>query len=171
MSLLAFSEDFWSTPSAFGLPLGVVLIIIWAVSQLGKGEADQAEESGDPVQAQPRQPAQTKAKGPECPYCAGAIKGGVVKCRHCTSDIKWCEVRGKNYPIKADEDPVAFSASKESKFQAKAERKAAEYERTRGAQKRAAEKQLQIKKENHFALLVILVVIVVSLFVLNCCSF
>ena len=108
---------------------------------------------------------------PKCPYCAGPITNGVEKCRHCTSDIKWCEVRGKNYPIKADEDPVAFSASKESKFQAKAERKAAEYERTRGAQKRAAEKQLQIKKENHFALLVILVVIVVSLFVLNCCSF
>ena len=40
---------------------------------------------------------------PKCPYCAGVITGGVVKCRHCTSDIKWCELDGKSYPIKADE--------------------------------------------------------------------
>ncbi len=117
-----------------------------------------------------RKEAEEKA-APKCPYCLGAITTGAVKCRHCTSDIKWCGVRGKNYPIKTDEDPVAFSASKESEFQAAAERKAAEQKRIRGAQKRAIEAQLQTDKENHIALLVVLVAVVASLLVFKFCSF
>ncbi|MDB4620237.1 hypothetical protein OAG79_02985, partial [Akkermansiaceae bacterium] len=93
----AFSQEFWSSPSAFGLPFGVVLIILWVVSQLKQGQGAQ--------QSQPRQRAPAKPTGPECPYCAGPITRGVVKCRHCASDIKWCGFKGSSYPMKADADP------------------------------------------------------------------
>ena len=109
--LIAFSQDFWSTPSAFGLPLGVVLIILWAVSQLKQGQGNQ--------QPEPRQPAQRTAKGPECPYCAGPITKGVVKCRHCASDIQWCGFEGKSYPIKTTDDPARVVAAKRRELEAR----------------------------------------------------
>ena len=46
---------------------------------------------------------------PKCPYCAGAITSGVVKCRHCSSDIKWGEFDSKLYPMKAEEAPNDFA--------------------------------------------------------------
>ncbi len=49
---------------------------------------------------------------PKCPYCAGVITDGVVKCRHCSSDIKWHEVDSKSYPMMAEEDPQHFVATK-----------------------------------------------------------
>jgi hypothetical protein len=102
---------------------------------------------------------------PKCPYCVGAITGGAVKCRHCASDIKWCEVRGENHPIKIDEDSTAFAASQERKLRAAAELKAAE----QNEQKRVAEWQqkrvAEHRKANRYntlkVLLVMLVVVVI----------
>ena len=117
-----------------------------------------------------RKEAEEKA-APKCPYCAGSIFDGVEKCRHCASDIKWCEVRGENHPIKSDEDPVAFSASEEEKLRAADELEAAEQKRIRAEQKRIraaqkrhaekiAQKWEQDKKSNLIILLVSVVVII-----------
>ena len=95
---------------------------------------------------------------PKCPYCAGVITGGVVKCRHCTSDIKWCEVRGKNYPIKIDEDPTAFAASQESRLRAAAKLKAAEQKRDA---ERFAQKRLQVAKSNRSKRIVLIVLMAI----------
>ena len=54
---------------------------------------------------------------PKCPYCVGAITGGAVKCRHCASDIKWCGVYGKSYPIKADANAEQFAAQKRQELE------------------------------------------------------
>ena len=52
---------------------------------------------------------------PKCPYCAGPIADGVVKCRHCASDIKWCEVNGRSYPLKAEVNVEQFVAREKEK--------------------------------------------------------
>jgi hypothetical protein len=53
-----------------------------------------------------------EAAAPKCPYCIGAISDGAVKCRHCASDIVWCEVQAKPYPMKSDADPQHFVEQK-----------------------------------------------------------
>jgi len=60
------------------------------------------------LRADLRRKEEAEKAAPKCPYCAGTITSGVVKCRHCTSDIKWCKFDGKAYPIKADEDIASF---------------------------------------------------------------
>ena len=65
-----------------------------------------------------RKEAEEKA-APKCPYCFGVTTEGAVKCRHCASDLKWCEVEGKAYPIKIDDDPEAFIVSKKKELEAK----------------------------------------------------
>ena len=53
-----------------------------------------------------------EAVAPKCPYCIGPISDGAVKCRHCASDIVWCEVQAKQYPMKPDADPQHFVEQK-----------------------------------------------------------
>jgi hypothetical protein len=53
-----------------------------------------------------------EAAAPKCPYCAGAISNGVAKCRHCTSEVQWCEVEGKAYVLTAEEVPQYFVQQK-----------------------------------------------------------
>jgi hypothetical protein len=113
-----------------------------------------------------RKEAEEKA-APKCPYCAGSIFDGVEKCRHCASDIKWCEVRGENHPIKSDEDPVAFPASEEEKLRAADELEAAEQKRIRAAQKRHAEKIAQKweqDKKSNLIILLVSVVVIIAIF-------
>ncbi|MDA7516040.1 hypothetical protein N8640_05430, partial [Akkermansiaceae bacterium] len=67
---------------------------------------------------------------PKCPYCAGPIADGVIKCRHCASDIKWCEVSGRSYPLKAGVNVEQFVAQKTQEFQrAKKLQQTIEYKR------------------------------------------
>ena len=89
---------------------------------------------------------------PKCPYCFGAITKGAVKCRHCASDIKWCEVAGKAYPLKIDDDSEAFALNKQKELQAKKEQKkvAAKKERER---KHIA--QVKAKKETMIGLAIV----------------
>ncbi|MCH2059680.1 MAG: hypothetical protein MK183_03545 [Verrucomicrobiales bacterium] len=49
-----------------------------------------------------------EAAAPKCPYCAGAISYDVIKCRHCTSDVQWCEVEGNAYVLKAEDNAQLF---------------------------------------------------------------
>ncbi len=104
MYLIAFSEDFWSRPSVFGVPLGIFMLVAWAVSVLKQGQgAPQTNDSqrkqlkkSDNLRAELQQKrirlAELKLKAAktsnsECPYCFGPIHKDAVKCRHCASDI------------------------------------------------------------------------------------
>jgi hypothetical protein len=91
--MLAFSQDFWSSPGLFGLPVGVIFFGLLLVRLM---QGDQ--------RPQPKEHIPAKRITPECPYCAGPITKGVVKCRHCASEIKWFKLEGVSYPIKSDED-------------------------------------------------------------------
>jgi len=63
-----------------------------------------------------RREAEEKA-APKCPYCAGPITKGVLKCRHCASDIQWSVVRGVSYPLVAGADTATFARAQEQRFQ------------------------------------------------------
>ncbi|MCP4848780.1 MAG: hypothetical protein GY899_12635 [Verrucomicrobiaceae bacterium] len=90
-----------------------------------------------------------EAAAPKCPYCAGAISNGVAKCRHCTSEVQWCEVEGKAYVLTAEEVPQYFVQQKlhelawEKQQRAEAEKLLAE-----AALKASAEKQKEIDEMN-----------------------
>ena len=57
-----------------------------------------------------------EAAAPKCPYCAGAISYDVIKCRHCTSDVQWCEVEGNAYVLKAEDNAQLFIQQKTHEF-------------------------------------------------------
>ena len=63
-----------------------------------------------------------EAAAPKCPYCAGAISNGVAKCRHCSSDIQWCEVQGKAYALKAEDNAQYFVLEKQRVLEEKGRR-------------------------------------------------
>ncbi len=96
----------------FGVPLGIFMLVAWAVSVLKQGQgAPQTNDSqrkqlkkSDNLRAELQQKrirlaelkrirlAELKLKAAktsnsECPYCFGPIHKDAVKCRHCASDI------------------------------------------------------------------------------------
>lgn len=60
---------------------------------------------------------------PKCPYCSGRFSAGAIKCRHCASDIKWCLVLGRSYPLKADQNIEHFVAQKTQEKKLREERR------------------------------------------------
>ncbi|MCH2059953.1 MAG: hypothetical protein MK183_04940, partial [Verrucomicrobiales bacterium] len=73
---------------------------------LKQNEATREEIAG--LREDLRRKDQAEAAAPKCPYCAGTISVGVVKCRHCASDIQWCEIQGLLYILKAEDDAQHF---------------------------------------------------------------
>jgi hypothetical protein len=77
-----------------------------------------------------------EAAAPKCPYCAGTISDGVVKCRHCASDIVWYKVESKQYPIKTGEDPKPYIEKKLKELAEKKRKEESRKENSRRANSR-----------------------------------
>ena len=88
-----------------------------------------------------------EAAAPKCPYCAGTISNGVAKCRHCTSDVQWCEVQRKQYPLKAEEDPKPYIEKKLKELAHKKRLQAHEKQRRELARRSAALHSAQLNKK------------------------
>ena len=88
------AESIWEKPSAFGIPLGTLLLFWLAMQSLQKGNAN-SEQSKAELRKIRRQAEREQRKRerqssmPKCPFCGGRLEGEYPKCMHCASDLAW----------------------------------------------------------------------------------
>ncbi|MDC0201309.1 DUF4339 domain-containing protein [Verrucomicrobia bacterium] len=75
-------QDVWSQPSAFGLPLGVVFIIFWAVTMINNNNDKNAENLRSDSASKSKSRA-TSSNLVNCRTCGRDVSKNVTACPHC----------------------------------------------------------------------------------------
>jgi len=75
-------QDIWSQPSAFGLPLGVVFVIWWAVTMINNNNNRNAENLRSDVATESK-PRSTSSNLVSCKTCGKSVSKNANTCPHC----------------------------------------------------------------------------------------
>lgn len=75
-------QDIWSQPSAFGLPLGVVVVIFWAITMINNNNNRNAENLRSDVATESK-PRSTSSNLVNCKTCGESVSKNANTCPHC----------------------------------------------------------------------------------------